>query len=129
MRNMTKPSRRFRSWWKFMRTRDNSKVEIENWLRYACKTMSLRGDQDQQKIVYTITNRYRNSEYKRLSSSNAWKVFKLVNHKQENFKREKARIHRLLNQLEQQTNKPNVVIKKTRTRTINRMGSNNNADT
>lgn len=112
-----------------MRTRDNSKVEIENWLRYACKTMSMRGDQDQQKIVYTITNRYRNSEYKRLSSSNAWKVFKLVNHKQENFKREKARIHRLLNQLEQQTNKPNVVIKKTRTRTINRMGSNNNADT
>ncbi len=108
-----------------MKAKENSKEEILNWLKYACKTMSMRGDQDQQKIVYTITNRYRRSEYKKLSSANAWKVFKMVNHKQENFRREKQKIHRLLNQLEQQTNKPNVVIKKTRTRTINRVGGSN----
>ncbi len=122
MRNMTKPSKKFRAWFKYMKAQDNSKEEIENWLRYACKTMAMRGDQDQQKIVYTISTRYRKSLYKKLSSSNAWKVFKLVNHKQENFKREKAKIHKLLNTLEQRANKPNVVIKKTKHRTINRLG-------
>lgn len=118
MRDMTSPSRRFKHWWKFMKAKDNSKEEIEKWLKYACKTMSMRGDQDQQKIVYTITNRYRRSEYKKLSSSNAWKVYKLVNHKQENFKREKAKIHRLLNQLEHQAHKPSTFTQRTKTRKI-----------
>lgn len=129
MRSMSKPSRKFKIWWKYMKSRPDSKTEIENWLKYACKTMSMRGDQDQQKIVYTITNRYRKSEYKQLSSANAWKVFKMVNHKQENFRREKEKIHRLLQQLEQQANKPNVVIKKTRRRSVKLMGSNTHADT
>ena len=80
--------------------------------------MSLRGDHDQQKIVYTITNRYRRSEYKRLSTANAWKVFKMVNHKQENFRREKAKIYRLLNQLEHQAHKPSTFTQRTRTRKI-----------
>jgi len=128
MRNMSTPSRKFKLWFKNIKARPNSTQEIENWLKFACKTMSLRGDQDQQKIVYTITNRYRKSTYKKLSTANAWKVFKMVNHKQENFKREKAKIHTLLSRLEQQTARPNIVIKKTRTRTINRIGSQH-ADT
>lgn len=125
MRNMSKPSRRFKSWWRYMKTRDNSKYEIEQWLRFACKTMSLRGDQDQQKIVYTITNRFRRSEYKKLSTQNAWKVFKMVNHKQVNFKREKEKIYRLLNQLEHQAHKPSTFTRKTKTRKIITGGGGN----
>ncbi len=118
MRDMTSPSRRFKIWWKYMKSKENSAEEIENWLKFACKTMAMRGDQDQQRVVYTIATRFRRSTYKRLSSTNAWKVYKMVNHKQENFKREKAKIHRLLNQLEHQANKPSTFTQRTKTRKI-----------
>lgn len=87
--------------------------EIYNFLNYAGKTVAIRGDIDQQKLVYTVRNRFNNSKHKKITKTNAWRVYAIVNQQQQNFRKEKAQIHKLLNRLEHQANRPNVVVKKT----------------
>lgn len=76
-------SGKFKTWWNGM-NKASGQTKIDNfhkWLSLACRTVALRGDQNQQRVVYTITNRFRNSEYKKLSRENALRVYRIVNTK------------------------------------------------
>lgn len=110
MRNKRSYTRAFNIHWDKIK---GSPEELYNFLNYAGKTVAIRGDIDQQKVVFTIRNRFNNSKYKKLTKSNAWKVYSIVNKQQQNFRKEKERIYKLLNQLEHQAKRPNVVVKKT----------------
>lgn len=113
-------TRRFNDWWEKTKQSTDTKTELYNFLNYAGKTVAIRGDIDQQKLVYTIRNRFNNSQYKTLSKANAFRVYSIVDQQQQNFRKEKAKIYRLLNQLEHQADRPNVVVKRTvRRRLIN----------
>lgn len=108
--NTKKYTRAFEKLWLQIKS---DQQEIYNYLNYAGKTVAIRGDIDQQKVVFTIRNRFNNSKYKQITKANAWIVFQIVNKQQQNFRKEKERIYRLLNQLEHQAKRPNVVVKKT----------------
>lgn len=87
---MLTETKRFKKWWKGIQRHDTYRREeiVEKWLFYACKTVAIRGNQDQQQVVYTINNRFRASKYKKLSRINALKVYLIVNQKQENYRRQ-----------------------------------------
>jgi hypothetical protein len=74
----------FNRWWRGINIHPTQKRQeiLTNWLKYACKTVAIRGDQDQQRVVYTIAKRYNNSTYKQLTRTNALKVYTIVNDKQ-----------------------------------------------
>lgn len=92
-------TKRFNRWWTKVNASRKKYDEISNWLLYAKKTVSTRCDQDQQKLVYTISNRFHRSTYKRLTKANAWKIYVIVNKKQLAFRAEKARVHEMLDRL------------------------------
>ena len=111
-------TKKFRDFWISL-TPETRAVELDRFLNYAGKTVAIRGDRDQQKVVYTIRNRFKNSRYKRLAKKDAWRVWSIVYKQQQNFRIEKARINQLLNYLEEQAKpKPSVVIKRTRHRKL-----------
>ena len=87
---MLTETKRFKKWWMGLQRHPAERRQdiIGKWLFYACKTVAIRGNQDQQKVVYTINNRYRNSDYKRMSRADALRVFLIVNQKQEEHRRQ-----------------------------------------
>ena len=107
---------KFQRWWKYMNSDDLSRDrrEMIKWLKYGSKTVSLRGDHNQQKLVYTIAHRHYHSKY-RISRSNALKVFTIVNEKQDMYKRVKQQYTE--EQVRRQPRQP-VVVKTIRKRTI-----------
>ena len=120
-------SRKFNRMWRQIKTSDDPAQAIDHFLNYSGKTVAIRGDRDQQKVVFTIRNRFKNSQYKKITKQNAWRVYSIVNKQQENFRIEKMRIKRLLAYLEEQAKpKPSVVIKKNRVRRIITNGKHTN---
>ena len=115
---MTKVKGKFGRWWKNINRHPAERRQeiISQWLKYACKTVAIRGDQDEQRVVYTITNRYNNSHWPRLSTENARRVFRIVNHKQERYRAERASINKTRQPISD--NKPTVIIKRSRTKKI-----------
>lgn len=103
MSNKNVYTKRFNRWWTKVNASHKTYDEISNWLLYAKKTVSTRCDQDQQKLVYTISNRFHRSTYKRLTKANAWKIYVIVNKKQLAFRAEKARVHEMLDRLKDTT--------------------------
>lgn len=85
-------TRKFKKWWTRMLSMESSarSHQLERWLYFAGKTCAFRGDQNQQRVVYTIHNRYKNSRYKRLTKANAWLVWSIVNQKQGVYRRVKT---------------------------------------
>lgn len=77
-------TRKFLKWWEHAHSKNNTERQelFERWLRYAAKTVAIRGNQDQQRIVYTIQSRFANSTFRRISRSNAWRIWSIVNQKQ-----------------------------------------------
>lgn len=92
----------FTQWWKNIKKKDSEtqKDIFGRWLHYACKTAALRGDKDQQRVVYTIATRFKHSEYKKISKDNAYRVFKIINQKQHAHKMQANKIKELEAQLE-----------------------------
>lgn len=101
-------TRKFRRWWKYINKHERAERQemLRLWLRYACKTVSIRGDQDQQQIVYTTNNRFLNSKYKTLRKWQALTVWRIVNQHQQNHR---ASLRKTTN-----TKKPVVIVKKRR---------------
>jgi ribosomal protein S8E len=108
---------KFRQWWAGIRRHpyDRQQEILGQWLKYACKTVAIRGDQDEQRLVYTVSNRFANSQWPRLSTENARKVFKIVNHKQERHRAERQLINKTNRPV---GNKPTIVVKRSRTKRI-----------
>jgi len=79
-------SGKFKSWWEKMNRapRERRVNNFHKWLSLACRTVALRGNQDQQKVVYTIFNRYDKSKYRKLSRENARTVYRIINNKLDN---------------------------------------------
>lgn len=73
----------FNSWWASMNrpSREQKDTNFHRWLKFACKTVAHRGDHDQQRVVYTIFNRYDKSEHRRISRQNAQRVYRIINTK------------------------------------------------
>jgi hypothetical protein len=83
----------FKHWWRGMNRhpyRDRKKL-ILKWMRFASKTVAMRGDQDQQKVVYTIYNRSFRSKYE-IPRYNAKRVYDIVNAKQNKHREETAKL-------------------------------------
>lgn len=118
-------TKRFNKWWKYSQAHQDKTKIVDDWLRFASKTVALRGSTDQQRLVYTIHNRFKNSTYKQIAKKQAFKVWMIIHRKQQNFKAERARIRQLLDYLEgrAKTTKPNIVRKRKRTRKIITGGS------
>ena len=87
--------RDFSGWWSGIRKHPAPKQReiLEQWLKYACKTVALRGDMEQQAVVYTINKRFKNSQYG-LQRYNAKRVFNIVNAKQNKYKEEMRNLKR-----------------------------------
>lgn len=112
---------KFNQWWTGIKTHPVERQQeiITQWLKYAEKTVALRGDQDQQRVVYTIRNRWRNSKWPRLTRENARRVYRIVNNKQLEYKRTQKRITELERALEAKTDiKSAVIIKRNRSKKI-----------
>lgn len=79
-------SGKFKQWWQRMNRADRSKRDqnFHRWLSYACRTVALRGDHNQQRVVYTIFKRYHESRYRKISRANAQRVFRIINRKTDN---------------------------------------------
>jgi hypothetical protein len=126
---MAHSDKRFRKWWKYVSTHKQAEKRevILKWLRFACKTVATRGDIDQQRIVYTINTRAKNSLYP-LARYQARRVFDIVNKKQIKFKQELNELKRLERKLQPLTHdKPGVevVIKRRTTRKTIASGGGN----
>jgi len=83
----------FKHWWRGMNRhpyKDRKKL-ILKWMRFASKTVAMRGDQDQQKVVYTIYNRSFRSKYE-IPRYNAKRVYDIVNAKQNKHREETAKL-------------------------------------
>jgi len=80
---------RFETWWRRMRSapRDRQNENFHRWLNFACKTVAHRGEQNQQRLVYTVFNRYDRSEYRRLSKRDARRVYMIINNKTDDLPR------------------------------------------
>lgn len=102
--------KKFMGWWKYMNTGGQDREQMLKWLKFACKTAALRGDQNQQRLVYTTTNRFKHSEYP-LKRWQAQRVFSIINKKQDMYKR-------IRQQLEMEYRTPTTVVKTIRKRTI-----------
>lgn len=102
---------KFPKWWKTIKNKSKEEqTEIfSNWLRFACKTVSLRGDANEQALVYTVSNRFHKSTWKHLSKANAQKVFRIVNNKQGAHKRAMAEIKELKQQVKRLMAQPSDV--------------------
>jgi hypothetical protein len=87
-------TRGFRRWWSGIKRQspDRQRQLLLNWLKYACKTVALRGDQHQQRVVYACYQRYTNSEFAYLSRDNAQRVYQIVNQHQENYRKLRDRL-------------------------------------
>ena len=87
----------FSKWWRSIKRKpvEQQREIFTKWLHYACKTISHRGDMNQAKIVYTIATRFNKSEYKRMTKSNAAKVYRLVNLKQQTHRAQAQEIREL----------------------------------
>ena len=112
---------RFNQWWTGIKTHTPERQHeiIGQWLKYAEKTVAMRGDQDQQRVVYTIRRRWKNSQWPRLSRENAKRVFRIVNNKQLEYKRTQRKIAELERALAAKTdNKSAVIIKRHRSKKI-----------
>ena len=110
---------KFKDWWNKMRkpSAEKQNENFHKWLSFACRTVALRGDMHQQRVVYTIFQRYHKSKYRKLSRANAQKVWKIINQKTENLPaapRKQERNH---------PPTPVVITKKRITRTIASAGS------
>lgn len=88
---------KFDRWWKNLKRKplEQQREIVEKWLYYSCKTVANRADMDQARIVYTIATRYNKSKYKRISRSNAEKVYVIVSDKQYAHRKQCARINEL----------------------------------
>lgn len=103
----------FRHWWKGMNRhpyRDRKKL-ILKWMRFATKTVAMRGDQDQQKVVYTIYNRAFRSKYE-IPKYNVKRVYDIVNAKQNKHREEMTKLQAMRDALL----KESPVLRKTVTR-------------
>jgi len=97
MRNRQRYARRtFEDWWRGIRSHPNPRRRelVTNWMKYACKTVATRGDLDQQRVVYTINTRFKNSEYD-MPKYNARRVYNIVTKKQLKYKEEQEHLRRL----------------------------------
>ena len=83
--------------------------------------MAIRGDMEQQAVVYTIQNRFTNSKYD-LPKYNARRVYNIVNAKQNKYREEMANLKRMRDSIK---NNIPVEIKRRRiTKNIVRAGLN-----
>ena len=78
----------FSRWWASMNkaSREKQNINFHKWLKFACITVAHRGNQDQQRVVYTIFNRYDRSEHRRITKRNAQRVYKIINTKTDDVK-------------------------------------------
>ena len=83
----------FASWYAGMTNRPYSdrKKLILKWMRMATKTVAMRGDQDQQRVVYTIYNRSFRSRYE-IPKYNVRRVYQIVNAKQNKYREEMRKL-------------------------------------
>ncbi len=80
--------RSFDHWWHGMRKvrdRTQRKKNLDKWLYFATKTVAFGGNQDEQMVVYTIHNRYKNSEWE-IPRYQARRVYQIVSKKQQKYK-------------------------------------------
>ena len=84
-----KQRNRFDYWWRGIRRKTHKeRTEIlTRWLNYATRTAGLVHDQDVQRVIYTIRDRFVKSTHKRITRANAERVFHLINIHQQNYKR------------------------------------------
>ena len=121
---MHKPelTRKFKRWWSGVCSHEPRKRNeiINQWLKYACKTVALRGNIDQQRVVYSINTRWRNSKYKKFRRYQAHTVYRIVNQHQQNYKALRKRWE------EENNVQPRpVVVKKTRRIISSKRGGGN----
>ena len=83
----------FDSWYKGMMSKPYSdrKKLVLKWMRMATKTVAMRGDQAQQRVVYTIYNRSFRSKYE-IPKYNIKRVYKIVNAKQNKYREEMRKL-------------------------------------
>ena len=83
----------FDNWYQGMMSKPYSerKKLVLKWMRMASKTVAMRGDQDQQKVVYTIYNRSFRSKYE-IPKYNIKRVYKIVNAKQNKYREEMRKL-------------------------------------
>ena len=83
----------FDSWYKGMMSKPYSdrKKLVLKWMRMATKTVAMRGDQDQQRVVYTIYNRSFRSRYE-IPKYNIKRVYQIVNAKQNKYREEMRKL-------------------------------------
>ena len=93
----------FDSWYKGMTNRPYAerKKLILKWMRMASKTVAMRGDQDQQKVVYTIYNRSFRSKYE-IPKYNIKRVHQIVNAKQNKYREERRKLEAMKQSLLEQ---------------------------
>ena len=86
---MKRTPKSFGKWWTGLRSHPRAKRKeiTDKWLYYATKTASMRGNQDEQLVVFTIWNRYSRSRYD-ISKWAAKIVYDIVNQKQAAYKRQ-----------------------------------------
>ena len=79
---------------------DRKKLVLK-WMRMASKTVAMRGDQDQQRVVYTIYNRSFRSKYE-IPKYNIKRVYKIVNAKQNKYREEMRKLEAMKQSLLEQ---------------------------
>ena len=114
----------FRNWWRGINRHDTKRKQhiLSQWLKYSCKTIALRGDVDQQAVVYTIANRFNNSEYKKISRANAKRVYDICNKKQQKYREEIAQLKRMRENISHNV-KHNIPVEIKRTRSTRKIVS------
>ena len=118
-----KQPKKFSQWWKGVRKKPKAERQeiIGRWLNYATRTASLVHDQNVQRVIYTIRDRYHKSKYKRITATNARKVYYLINIHQDNYRQHIRERDALRKQIQRLTTpNQNTVIKRTRHKTIHR---------
>ncbi len=87
-----KTPKSFNKWWSGLRSHSRAKRKdiTDKWLYYATKTVSMRGNQDEQLVVFAIWNRYSKSQWD-ISKWSAKIVYDIVNQKQVAYKRQNPR--------------------------------------
>lgn len=118
-----KQPKRFSQWWKGVRKKPKAERQqiIGRWLNYATRTASLVHDQEVQRVIYTIRDRYHKSKYKRISAENARRVYYFINIHQDNYREhiaERDELRREIQRLKSQT--PSTVIRRKLHKTIHR---------
>ena len=93
----------FDNWYQGMMSKPYSerKKLVLKWMRMASKTVAMRGDQDQQKVVYTIYNRSFRSKYD-IPKYNIERVYQIVNAKQNKYREEMRKLEAMKQSLLEQ---------------------------